>query len=280
MRRVELGCRCWAWRCAPCTGAPGGELYPLVLRELRRGLSQALRQTFFEFTRTQTTHRPKHYQVLGRRAMVKAVWEVDRQLAEVSDSFDFLLQVTPANAEQAWREFERSRFEVAPVFQYRPLPADPVVLKRRLYSTPIERVEDPALSLLLRQKQDELDRQITMLIDVNTPRFVHGSLQLLRRRGRRSEASGRSAPVPPAAAHARGFQERAPRCGGVRRAGRGGDRVLPGALAGGRCRRAGARGHRQRPDGLARLAVDRQAHADSGVASGSRCCSTRSERTS
>jgi uncharacterized protein (TIGR02421 family) len=30
----------------------------------------------------------------------------------------------------------------------------------------------------LRQKQDELDRQLTMLLDINTPRFLYGSLQL------------------------------------------------------------------------------------------------------
>jgi len=174
----QLGCRTLGLEIRPVYRGAGGEIYPLILRELRRGLSQALRQTFYEFTRTQTTQRPRHHQVLGRRAVVKAVWEVDRQLAEVSDSFDFLLQVTPDNAEQAWREFERNRFEMAPVFQYRPLPADPVVLKRRLYSAPVERVEDPALSLLLRQKQEELDRQITMLTDVNTPRFVFGSQQL------------------------------------------------------------------------------------------------------
>jgi uncharacterized protein (TIGR02421 family) len=175
----QLGCRMLGLEVRPVyRELTSGEPYPLALRELRRGLSQALRQTFYEFTRTHTTHRPRHYQVLGRRATVKAVWEVDRQLAEISESFDFLLQVTPANAEQAWNQFQKSRFEKEPVFQYRPLPVDPVILKRRLYSTPIERVEDPALLLLLRQKQDELDRQITMLSDVNMRRFVYGSLQL------------------------------------------------------------------------------------------------------
>jgi uncharacterized protein (TIGR02421 family) len=158
--------------------SPSGELYPLILRELRRGLSHAMQQTFFRFARTQTTHHPKHFRVLGRHAMVKAVWEVDKQLAEVSDSFDFLLQVTPPNAEEAWTKFRKKNFERSPVFHYRPLPVDPVLLKRRLYATPMERVEDPALLLLLREKQDELDRQISMLLDINTKRFVYGSLQL------------------------------------------------------------------------------------------------------
>ncbi|MEJ2721678.1 MAG: DUF1704 domain-containing protein, partial [bacterium] len=158
--------------------ASGEQLYPLRLRLLRRQFSRALRRAFFDFSRAYTTHRPKHYHMLGRHAVVKAVWEADRQLGDVADVFDLLLQTTPVNTRQAWNEFHRSRFEKAPVFQYRPVPLDPVILKRRLYAAPIERVEDPALSLLLRQKQNELDRQITMLHDLNTKRFLHESLQL------------------------------------------------------------------------------------------------------
>lgn len=153
-------------------------VYPLILRRLRRRLSVARQRVFFDFTRRHTTHRPEHFQVLGRRAMVKAVWEVDRQLAEVADRFDFLLQVTPVDAQDALRRFEKNRYDRTPVFHYRPLPMDPVLLKRQLYLTPIERVEDPALALLFRQKQTELDRQLTMLLDINSKRFLHGSRQL------------------------------------------------------------------------------------------------------
>ncbi len=158
--------------------AARGEAYPLILREFRRGLTRALRQAFYEFMRTRTTHRPPHFHTLGRRTVVKAVWEVDQRMAEVSDSFDFLLQVTPVNAHQAWREFQETRFERAPVFHYRPSLADPTILKRRLYDVPIERIEDPTLAELFRGKQDELDRRLTMLLDIDSKRFVHGSLQL------------------------------------------------------------------------------------------------------
>ncbi len=41
-----------------------------------------------------------------------------------------------------------------------------------------ERVDDPTLSYVLRQTQDELDRQITMLADIGTFRFLPGSLQV------------------------------------------------------------------------------------------------------
>ena len=155
-----------------------GESYPLVLRDLRRGMTRSLRRAFHEFTRAHTTRRPRHFHVLGRRAVVKAVWEADRRLAEVADAFDPLLQVSPVNARKAWRAFERNRFEKTPVFRYRPLPVDPFILKRRLYSAPIERIEDPALAQLFRETQDELDRRITLLVDVNTKRFLPGSMQL------------------------------------------------------------------------------------------------------
>ncbi len=156
----------------------GTHLYPVRLRTLRRVLSRAIQQSVFDFTRTQTTHRPDHYRMLGNRAIKRAVFKVDHTLSSVGAAFDILLQSTPVNTIEAQAEFKRRRHQVVPVFRYRPLPADPVVLKRQLYSAPIDQVDDTALYLLLRQKQDELDRQITMMNDRNTKRFLHGSLQV------------------------------------------------------------------------------------------------------
>jgi len=144
-------------------------------------VTRALQQAFFEFTRSCTTHRPRRYQTLGRRAVVKAVFEVDRMLSEVASTFDFLLQVTPVNFRAAWSEFKRRQFERAPVFYYRPLPVDPDLMKRKLYNTPIEKVEDPTLAALFQEKRRELDRQLTMLTERNTPHFFHGSMQLFGR---------------------------------------------------------------------------------------------------
>ncbi len=155
--------------------------YPLVLRNLRARFGPALRRAVFSFANDCTTHRPVHYHALGRRAVVRAVWTVDAQLAEISQSFDFLLQVTPVNSEAAWRRFRASRCERMPNFHYLPSPLDPALLKRRLYSIPIEKIEDPALHNLFEGQREELDRKITMLRDRNTPAFLSGSLQLYGR---------------------------------------------------------------------------------------------------
>lgn len=155
-----------------------GEGLPLVRRALHKGFSRAVQRAVFDFTRRRTSHRPEHYQALGRHSVVKAVWEVDQKLADVSNEFDFLLQITPTDPNEAWTEFRKKRFEAVPEFSSRPLKLDPALTKRRLFQIPIERIEDPTLGQLFRDQQIELDRKITMLGDRGTPRFLYGSLQL------------------------------------------------------------------------------------------------------
>ena len=155
-----------------------GQLFPMVHKALRRRLAAAYKKGLYDFTRRHTTHRPPHYHALGPRAMVKAVWSVDAQLASVSGSFDLLLAVTPTNAEAAWRQFRSKRFERMPDFGYRPLPMDPALLKRQLYKAPIERVEDPTLADLFSEQQLEIDRKISLLAERGTPQFIYTSQQL------------------------------------------------------------------------------------------------------
>lgn len=159
------------------------EEFPLILRILHRGMGRAIRRAVYKFTRDQTTQRPPHFHALGPRSLVKLVWKVDQELAEIAEDFDFLLSVTPINADRAWNAFKRSRFETMPGFIYRPLPVDPALVKRELYRIPIEKIEDPALESLFRDQQMELARKLTMLSDRGTRRFLYGSLQLYGRVG-------------------------------------------------------------------------------------------------
>jgi uncharacterized protein (TIGR02421 family) len=155
-----------------------GVLYPAVLRLLKRHTGRALKQAFFAFCKSHTNATPEHFYSLGRSTILKSVKFVDRRLNEISKSFSFLLQVTPVNAEAAWHEFQQSHFENEPRYYYRPLAMEPSELKRQLFSLRISNIEDPTLSELFHQRQDELDRKITMLSDISTKRFVYGSQQV------------------------------------------------------------------------------------------------------
>lgn len=176
---AQFGCHVLGLEVRPIYRDPvTGELYDDVLRSLRRGVASALKKAFFAFALHRTTVRPQHYFSLGRSSLPQQVLTVDRQLADVSGQFKFLLLVTPVNAERSWHEFRESGYGKRPIFQYRPLDTDPMLLKRRLMKIATERVDDPTLAHVFRQTQDELDRQITMLSDIGTRRFLPGSIQV------------------------------------------------------------------------------------------------------
>ncbi len=155
-----------------------GVVYPVFLRELTHGLSPVLRRAVFAFVKVQAGGDLSSYRALGRRSLGDAVWAADRELAEIDASFDTLLLVSPVNADQAWERFRDSGYEREPDFRYRLLPIDPDLLKRRLYAIRLEEVEDPAAWRLLHDKREELDKQITLLSDRNSPGFLQGSIRL------------------------------------------------------------------------------------------------------
>jgi uncharacterized protein (TIGR02421 family) len=104
--------------------------------------------------------------------------DVDARLTEIERGLDLLLNVTPVNAAEAWADFERSDFGTVPILRLRPLGFVPDLVRRDLYDLQVEDVADPALHILFRSKRDEIARQITVLEDRDTSRFVYGSLQL------------------------------------------------------------------------------------------------------
>jgi uncharacterized protein (TIGR02421 family) len=163
---------------APVHRGPQGEAFPQILLDLESGVCDALLAGGFEFARRCTKSAPTHRHELGRRAVVRNAWNVDRHLAQVADSFEFLRLVTPCNVEDVWLEFQKSGFRQASGFRYHPLRIDPAASKRTLYDTPIEDVEDVTLARLYRERQEEIDRQITMLRDRGRRNFFYGSLQL------------------------------------------------------------------------------------------------------
>ena len=158
--------------------AQGNVKYPLVRQALHHKVSRSLKQTFFQFMTEQTPKQPEHFHTLGRRAVVKAVWDIDKRLTRIINEFDFILLNTPVNVSQAWKLFKRYEYRKEPVFRYRPLPFSPPDLKRQLYDIPVHHVEDPTLEAMFEETRSQIDCKISMLRDRGTPRFLYGSLQV------------------------------------------------------------------------------------------------------
>ena len=175
----QIGVTCLGLEVSPVYRDPhSGEVYVFALEAFRRRLNTALKRTFHAFAHRYTCYRPAHYHEMGPSQPDAEALRVDRGLARISATFDLLLHVTPVNADAAWEEFRRQGYEKTPTFLYRPRTIAPGLAKRKLFRLPLERIEDPTLARILAAKRDELDRQITLVADRNTPRFLPGSRAL------------------------------------------------------------------------------------------------------
>lgn len=125
---------------------------------------------------------------------------IDRELADISASIRFLLDVTPVNLLDARTTF----FEThrTPEFAYRPLEDDPDVISARLAEIDLDAVTDEQLLPLFAAKQRELELQLRMLRCRGTQEFLGLSTQLYGTVGPAllGEAEALLAVVAPAAA--------------------------------------------------------------------------------
>ncbi len=144
-----------------------GTVFPMLLQWLRWKLATAIRKAIAEFIGYESKETRTHYDTLGPSSLVRSARLIDQQLCEVSESFDFLLQLTPTNFAEARKGFKESGYRRLPPLVYRDLPYHPNLLKRRLFAIEIERIEDPTLAHLFWEKQADLDRKLTALRDLD-----------------------------------------------------------------------------------------------------------------
>ena len=102
---------------------------------------------------------------------------VDHRLALLSQSFRFLLEVTPVDADDLRDDFLEGR-EPDPGFTYRELDTDPDVVRAELDVIDVGEVEDPVLGQLLRAKHREMELQLDMLEARDTADFLPLSVEL------------------------------------------------------------------------------------------------------
>ncbi|WP_234792935.1 flavohemoglobin expression-modulating QEGLA motif protein [Ensifer adhaerens] len=161
-------------RFAPIYCEPGTRrIYPQLRERLVASVFDAGLRAVAAFARARSDDfRLPTHRALGRKAFVDAVVRADRGIDEIASSFDFLLAVTPINAETAWAEFASSGFARSPRLYYRPLALQIETAKRKLFTLNFEHLEDPLLYALYREKQQEVDLQLSMISARETRKFV------------------------------------------------------------------------------------------------------------
>ena len=154
------------------------QVFSIFYRKFATHLSEIIKRAVYEFIRVQTSNPFAHYLMLGKTNLDKITMEADDTLAEISEGMSFLMRTTPVNSSQEWEKFKKSNFTKTPSFNYRLVALDPEQQKRKLYDIPLEKVNDPTLAFILRDKRLEIEKQLTMLEERGTDsfRFVGESL--------------------------------------------------------------------------------------------------------
>ncbi|MDX1462567.1 MAG: DUF1704 domain-containing protein [Marinirhabdus sp.] len=154
------------------------QMFSIFYRKFASQLSEVIKRAVYEFIRVQTSNPFDHYLMLGKTNLDRFTMEADAALAEISEGMSFLLRTTPVNSSQEWVKFKKSKYTVTPSFNYRLVALDPEQEKRKLYDIPLEKVDDPTLAYILRDKRLEIEKQLTMLEErgTNSFRYIGESL--------------------------------------------------------------------------------------------------------
>lgn len=155
----------------PLYRGTAGTSYPIYFRGFKSFLSDTIKRAVFAFIRVQTPKQFSHHTIFGKTEIDQAARLVDQCLSDLSDKIDFLLLVSPINTDHAWKKFKKGRYKQPPNFKYRMIGLDPEKEKHTIYGVPMDRIEDPALSFLLRDKRRELSKQLSMLEERGTDNF-------------------------------------------------------------------------------------------------------------
>ncbi|GGG05310.1 hypothetical protein GCM10010924_37380 [Rhizobium wenxiniae] len=160
-----------AVRFAPVYRQPESEqIYPELRDQLVSMLFDAGLRAVTHRVETAKILKLKTHRALGRRAFVDAVTRLDRSIDDVASTFDFLLAVTPINAGAAFEAFKDGEQE--PVLLYRPLTLQVEAAKQKLFSISFDHLEDPVLHQLYREKQQELDLQLSLISSRQKSQFI------------------------------------------------------------------------------------------------------------
>ncbi|OAB81516.1 flavohemoglobin expression-modulating QEGLA motif protein [Cochleicola gelatinilyticus] len=153
-------------------------VYSIFYRKFTTQLSAIIKRAVYEFIRVQTSNPFDHYLMLGKTHLDRLTLEADAALAEISEGMSFLLRTTPVNSSQEWVKFKENDFTKTPSFNYRLIALDPEKEKRKLFGIQIDKVDDPTISFILRDKRLEIEKQLTMLEERETDsfRFIGESL--------------------------------------------------------------------------------------------------------
>lgn len=154
-----------------------GELYPLVLEELKTGFKQAIGETAAFFMRRFGKKKRVAIEDVLSSSISEEVIKLDNALFKLCSDIETLNFINPINiASERKRCLSRSGIK-APNFTYKQLNINPYKFRESLYKLPVDDVLDVDIQQLYRHIIDNLASKIDLLTTVGTEQFLYNSLK-------------------------------------------------------------------------------------------------------
>lgn len=154
-----------------------GELYPLVLEELKAGVKLAISETAAYFMRRFGKRKSVRNVDLLSSTLSPEIISLDKSLFKIANNVATLKYINPINIASERKKFLAKKGAVAPEFNYKQLNINPYQFREQLYKLPVENVMDADIQQLYRHVIDNLATKIDLLCSIGTDDFVYNSLK-------------------------------------------------------------------------------------------------------
>ncbi|WP_440875001.1 flavohemoglobin expression-modulating QEGLA motif protein [Thalassotalea sp. PLHSN55] len=154
-----------------------GEVYPLVLEELKAGFKNAISETAAFFMRRYTKKtRTQKADILSSNISPE-VLNLDKRLFALCKQVETLNFINPINLNAQKNRFLKKNSYLPPNFNYKQLNINPYKFRENLYQLPVDDVNDADIQQLYRHVIDNLASKIDLLTSIGTSDFVYNSLK-------------------------------------------------------------------------------------------------------
>jgi len=154
-----------------------GEVFPMVVEALKKGLKNAVINNVGYFIRNNTKICNIPPGKLLSDEIRPELRSLDQELYRLVKSFEILNFVNPVNIEQEKKKFFKAGFRYEPAFRYSQLAIDPFAYRKKLYSLPVDRIQDVSLQQLYRDVINAYADKADIINSIGTERFLYNCLR-------------------------------------------------------------------------------------------------------
>jgi uncharacterized protein (TIGR02421 family) len=154
-----------------------GDVYPLVLEELKAGFKSAISETAAYFVRRYGKKKKTRKADMLSSSISPEILILDKKLYSLCKKVETLNFINPINLVAQRNQFLKKDSYISPCFNYKQLDINPHKFKEQLYKLPVEEVNDADIQQLYRHVIDNLASKINLLTTIGTDEFVYNSLK-------------------------------------------------------------------------------------------------------